>query len=54
MRLIKKSWWLLPSLILFAAIPIIINIIMLQPSPCEVYEGDWLSFWAPYLGAKYK
>lgn len=51
MRLIKKYWWLLPSLIFFAAIPIIINIIMLQPSPCEVYEGDWLSFWAPYLGA---
>lgn len=51
MNLIKKYWWLLPSLIIFAAIPVIINKIMLQPSPCEVYEGDWLSFWGPYLGA---
>ena len=51
MSLIKKYWWLLPSLIIFTAIPIIINKLMLQSSPCEVYEGDWLSFWGPYLGA---
>lgn len=51
MSLIKKYWWLLPSLIIFAAIPMIINKIMLLPSPSEVYEGDWLSFWGPYLGA---
>lgn len=50
MSLIKK-YWFLPSLIIFAAIPVIINKIMLQPSPCEVYKGDWLSFWGPYLGA---
>lgn len=51
MNLIKKYWWLLPSVIIFAAIPVGINKLMLQPSPCEVYEGDWLSFWGPYLGA---
>jgi len=51
MSLIKKYWWLLPLLITFAVIPVIINRLMIQPSPCEVYEGDWLSFWGPYLGA---
>ena len=50
MSLIKKKWFL-PSLIIFAAIPVIINKLMLLPSPCEVYDGDWLSFWGPYLGA---
>ena len=50
MSIIKKYWWLLSSFI-FAAIPVIINWLMLLPSPCEVYEGDWLSFWGPYLGA---
>ena len=50
MSLIKKYGWFLASLI-FAAIPVIINKLMLLPSPCDVYDGDWLSFWGPYLGA---
>ena len=50
MSLIKKYGWLLASLI-FAAIPVIIKKLMLLPSPCDVYDGDWLSFWGPYLGA---